>query len=116
MKWLLYNVHNFGVRDNCKTPVITFSLNNKVQLHLKLIYGFSYLKSKTQVTLKTPLLPSHCQLLLHLLKGILISFFFTNIAKIALVLTSSLFELPNQVTGVDHSHNGIFRTNMNSLQ
>ena len=74
------------------------------------------LKSKTQFTLMTPLLPSHCQLLLHLLKRRLMSFHPTTIVEIALELMSSLFELPNQVTGVDHSHNGIFRTNMNSLQ
>ena len=74
------------------------------------------LKFRTQFTLMTPLLPSHCQLLLHLLKGRLMSFHPTNITKIALELTSGLFELPNQVTGVDHSHNGIFRTDMNSLQ
>ena len=44
------------------------------------------------------------------------SFYLTTIAKIALELTSSVFELRNQVAGVDHSHNGIFRTDMNSLQ
>ena len=40
----------------------------------------------------------------------------TTIVKVALERTNSLFELPNKVTGVDHSYNGIFRTNMNSLQ
>ena len=64
----------------------------------------------------TQLLPSHRQLLLHLLKGRLMSFHPTNIAKIALELTSSLFELSNKVTGVDHAYNEKFRTNMNSLQ
>ena len=73
-------------------------------------------KSKTRFTLMTPLLPFHCQLLLHLRKGRLMLFYLTNIAKIALELTTSLFELPNQVTRVDHLHNGIFRANMNSLQ
>ena len=56
----------------------------------------------------TPLLPSHCQLLLHLPKRILMSLHPTNIAKIVVELMRSLFELPNQVTGVDCSHNGIF--------
>ena len=73
-------------------------------------------KSKTRFTLKTPLLPLHCQLLVHLLKGRLMSFHLTNIAKIALELTSSLFELPSKVTGVEYSPYGILRTNMNSLQ
>ena len=44
------------------------------------------------------------------------SFYLTNIAKLVLELTSSVFELRNQVADVDHSHNGIFRTDMNSLQ
>ena len=64
----------------------------------------------------TQLLPSLCQLLLHLLKGRLMSVHPTTIVKVALERTNSLFELPNKVTGVDHSYNGIFRTNMNSLQ
>ena len=56
----------------------------------------------------TLLLPSHGQLLLRLLKGRLMSFHTTNMAKRAPEFNSSLFELPNKITGVDHSHNGIW--------
>lgn len=75
-----------------------------------------YFPFVSRAKVQSSLLPSHYQLLFHLLKGRLMSFHPTNIAKIALELTNSLFELPNQVTGVDHSHNGIIKTDMNNPQ